>query len=63
MIGYCMKDIGEEHFEFVQHNVLANYMNDGKLEYAKIGHVGLNNSVNVSHSNILQRVHQWFVFI
>lgn len=24
LVEYCMKDNGEEHFEFVHHNVLAN---------------------------------------
>jgi hypothetical protein len=43
MIGYCMKDSGEEHFEFVHHNVSVEDMNDGKMEYTKSGKLGLNN--------------------
>ena len=30
MIGYCMKDSGEEHFKFVHHKVLAEDMNAAK---------------------------------
>lgn len=41
MMGYCVKDNGEEHFEFVHHNVLADDMNGGKMEYAKFGKLGL----------------------
>lgn len=37
-------------------------MNEGKLECAKFGKVGLNNCVSLSHSNILQRAHQWARF-
>ena len=54
MLGYCMKDNGEVHFEVVYHNVLAKDTNDNK--------VGLNNCVSLSHSNILQRAHQWGKF-
>ena len=55
MIGYCVKDNGEEHFEFVHDNVSANDTNDGKMEYAKLGKVGLDNSASLSHYNVLQR--------
>ena len=58
MAGYCVKYIGEENFEFVHHNVFANNMNEGKLEYAKLKNISLNNCVSLSHSNILQRAHQ-----
>lgn len=30
LLGYCMKGSEEEHFEFVQHNVSACAMNEGK---------------------------------
>ena len=58
VIGYCMKDNGEESFEFVHHNISAEDMNDGKLEYVKLGKVGLNNRVSLPHSDVLQRAHQ-----
>ena len=29
MVGYCLRDKGEEHFEFVHRNVSANDMNEG----------------------------------
>ena len=34
MVGYCMKDNGEKHFEFVHHNLSLDDMNEDKLEYA-----------------------------
>ena len=46
VIGYCMKDNGEKHFDFVHHNVSAHDMNEGKIEYAKFGKVGFNNYVS-----------------
>ena len=39
-------------------NVSVDDMNEGKIEYAKFGKVGLNNCVSSPHHNILQRVHQ-----
>ena len=51
MVGYRMKDNGEpDHFKFVHHNVTANGMNEGKMEYAKFGEVGLKNYVSLFHS-------------
>lgn len=41
MVGDCMKDNKEDHFEFVHHNVFANGLNEGKMEYTKFGKVGL----------------------
>lgn len=41
MVGYCMKNNGEEHLEFVHLNVLVEDMNDDKMEYAKFGKVDL----------------------
>ena len=61
MVGYCMKDNGEDCFEFVHHNVLGDDMNEGNMEYAKIGKVGLKNHVSLSHSNVLQRANQWAI--
>lgn len=55
MDGYYMKDNGEECFEFVHHNVSSNDMSEGKTECAKFGKVGLQNYVNLSHSNIMHR--------
>ena len=59
MIGYYMKDNGEDHFEFVHHNVWADGIYDGKMEHAKCSKVGSNNRVNLCHSNVLQYAHQW----
>lgn len=36
MVGYCLKDNGEDYFEFViHHNASFKDRNEGKLEYAK----------------------------
>jgi hypothetical protein len=63
MLGYCVEDNGDEHFEFVHYNVSAVVMNTGKMESIKFGKVGWNNCVSLSHSNILQRAHQWAHFL
>lgn len=62
MVGYFMQDKGEEHFKIVNHNVSTNDANEGKMQYAKYGKVGLNNSVCLSHSNILQMAYQQTCF-
>lgn len=39
MVGYCMRDNGENHFDFVHHNVLSNDVNEGlgkKLGYYRL---------------------------
>lgn len=48
-------NISKEHFEFVHHNVSADDMNEGKLEYAKVGKVDLNNCVGLSHGSIIAK--------
>ena len=62
-LDVAWKIMGRSILSFVHHMVLAKDMNDGKLEYAKLGKIGLNNCVNLWHSNILQRAHQWQVFV
>lgn len=63
MVRYCMKDNGEEHFEYVHHNISSKDMNEDKLEYAKFRKVGLKNQVNLFPYNILQGAHQWPNFV
>jgi hypothetical protein len=46
----------------VHHNVSTNDVNQGTMEYANLGKVGLNNRVGLSHNNILQRAHQLTCF-
>lgn len=58
MVGYCVKVNGEEHSEFVHHNVSAHDMKECKMEYAKFSKVGLNNRVSPSHSNVFLRAHR-----
>ena len=62
MVGFCMKDNGEEHYEIVHHNLSVGDMNEGKMEYVKFMKVDLNICVSLSHSNILQITHQWSWF-
>lgn len=62
MVGYNMKDNKEERFEFVHHIVLWEDMNDGKMEYTKLGKVGLNICASLSHRNVFQKAHQWVCF-
>lgn len=62
MVGYCIKEIGKEHFEFVHHNILTYDMKDDKLEHMKFRKVGVKNQASLLHSNILQRAHQWARF-
>lgn len=62
MVGYCVKDNGEECYEFVHHNISSDDMNREKLDYAKFGKVGAKNRVSLFHSNILQRSHLWTKF-
>ena len=57
-----MKDNGEEHFEFVHHNIFSYDMYEGKSEYAKFGRFGLNNCVNLSHSKHIAKGSQWAHF-
>jgi hypothetical protein len=45
-IGYCMKDNGKEHIEFVHH--IPDDMNEGKMEYVKFKKAGLNNCESFS---------------
>ena len=63
MVGYCMKDYGEKHFEIVRHNVCVEDMNECKLAYAKLAKAGLNNCVSLYRSNIVQRAHRWVAFV
>ena len=62
MVGYCMKDKGEEHFEFVHRTISMEDMNEGKLEYAKFRKFGLNSCETPYHRNILKMAHQWAQF-
>lgn len=44
-------------------NISSKNMNKEKIEYAKVGKVGLKNHVTLSHSNFLHRAHQWPDFV
>lgn len=57
MVGYCMKNNEEQHFEFIHHNIFADDMNEGKLEYAKFRKIGLNNHMCLFHSIFFYKGH------
>jgi hypothetical protein len=54
MVGHCMKDSGEDCFEFPS----IDDMVEGKLAYVKFGKACFMNHVNLTHSHI-QRAYQW----
>lgn len=37
MVEYCMKDKGEDHFEFDHHNVSVEDMNEGNWNMRSLG--------------------------
>jgi hypothetical protein len=47
----------------LHYNISSENMNKEKMEYAKFGKVGLKSHVNLLHSNVLQRAHQWPGFV
>jgi hypothetical protein len=55
MIGYCLKDQGEEQFQFCHRNVSFEKM-QGVDEYVKYGSCFCKNKVCLTHSNIIEKV-------
>jgi len=51
-----MKDIHEDHFQFVHHNVNGGMMEVGMLEFVKYGATIVKNQVCLTHQNVLQRI-------
>jgi hypothetical protein len=43
MVGYYMKDIDEDHFQFVHHNVNGEMTKVGMLEFVKYGATTMKN--------------------
>ncbi len=56
MIGYCLKDQGEEHFQFCHRNVSLEQMQEGVDEYVKYGACFCKNKIYLTQNNIMERV-------
>ena len=57
IVGYSTMGHVQDRFEYLNHNVYVDDTNEGKMEYVKLGKVGLKNLVSLFHNNILQRAH------
>jgi hypothetical protein len=55
MIGYCLKDQGEKHFQFCHRNVSFEQMQEGVDEYVKYG-TCFCKRVYLTHNIIMERV-------
>jgi hypothetical protein len=55
MIGYCLKDQGEKHFQFCHRNVSFEQMQEGVDEYVKYGTCFCKNRIYLTHNNIMER--------
>jgi hypothetical protein len=55
MIGYYLKDQGEEHFQFCHRNVSFEHI-QGVDEYVKYGSCFCKNRICLTHNNIMERI-------
>ncbi len=55
IIGFCLKDQKEEHFQFCQRSVNANEMQDGVDEFVQYGTCFNKNQVCLIDNNIMER--------
>jgi hypothetical protein len=51
-----MKDIDEDHFQFVHHNVTWRMMKVGMSEFIKYRATTVKNRVCLTHQNVLERI-------
>ena len=56
MLGYCIKDKGEDHFQCVRKNVTHEQMEEGLEEYIKYGTPFAKNRIVLTHTNLIERV-------
>ena len=54
MLGYCIKDKGEDHFQCVHKNVTPEQM-EGLEEYIKYGTPFAKNRIVLTHTNLIER--------
>ena len=55
MLGYCIKDKGEDHFQCIHKNVTPEQMEEGLEEYIKYGILFAKNSIFLIHTNLIER--------
>ena len=55
MLGYCIKDKGEDHFEVVHNNITDEDLIAGLEEYVKFGTPFAKNKVVLTSKNLLER--------
>jgi hypothetical protein len=46
MVGYCMKDIDKNHFQFEYHNVNGKMMEVGMFKFVKYKTIAMKNQVS-----------------
>ncbi|KAI5077190.1 hypothetical protein GOP47_0007014 [Adiantum capillus-veneris] len=62
MVGYCMKDEGEPHFQKLTHNVTVDDINKGVELYTLYGVDDLTNRVCLTSNNIFDRAAMYWKF-
>jgi len=62
MLGYCIKDQGEDHFDCVHHNVTDEQMKEGVEEYVKYGTPFTKNRVILTHQNVIEKAATFYKF-
>ena len=55
MLGYCIKDKGEDYFEVVHNNITDEELTTGLEEYVKFGTPFAKNKVVLTSKNLLER--------
>ncbi|KAI5058995.1 hypothetical protein GOP47_0025314 [Adiantum capillus-veneris] len=62
MIGYCLKDVGKDHFENVGHNISPDDINKGIELYTLHGEDDLKNKVCLTNTNVLDRAFMYWKY-
>jgi len=56
MVGYCIKDKGKDHFNYVHRNVTSKQITKGIEEYVKYDIPFATNKIIFTHKNLIERV-------
>jgi hypothetical protein len=56
MVGYFMKNIDDDHFLFMHHNVNGEMMEVDMFEFVKYGTIVVKNHVCFTHHYVLEHV-------
>jgi hypothetical protein len=62
MLGYCLKDKGEIHFQCVHRNITPKEIAEGEEEYVKHGTPFVKNKIVLTHKNLLERAATYFAY-